>query len=175
MRRVGLAETATTVRQDWLAAIGPDQGLSGAARLLLRPEVGAVIEFRLRTWLSGWLIGRVLTAVTHLGAKVWCGVDIQTGAEVGPGLRLVHGFGVVVGPGTVLGAQCTIYQGCTVGQNRGGEPTVGNDVVLNAGSVIAGPISVGDGVVIGANAVVLDSVPDRRTIVGNPGRLLPQE
>ena len=47
-------------------------------------------------------------------------------------------------------------------------PTVGNNVMIGAGSKILGPITVGNNVKIGAGAVVLHNVESNTTVVGVP-------
>jgi len=56
----------------------------------------------------------------------------------------------------------------TVGNNRGGLPTIGDNVFIGAGAVVCGPIKIGDNVQIGANAVVMKDVPSNCTVIGNP-------
>ncbi|MBP3214299.1 MAG: hypothetical protein J6M19_05630 [Bacteroidaceae bacterium] len=56
----------------------------------------------------------------------------------------------------------------TIGNNRGGNPTIGNNVFIGAGAVVCGSITIGDNVQIGANAVVMKDVPPNCTVIGNP-------
>ncbi len=72
-----------------------------------------------------------------------------------------------------MGADVTIYQGVTLGGTgfaRGKRhPTVGDEVMIGAGSALLGPIEIGDRAKIGANSVVIHDVPANSTVVGNPG------
>jgi serine O-acetyltransferase len=87
-----------------------------------------------------------------------------------------HGMGVVIGETTEIGDNVTLFQGVTLGgtgKQRGKRhPTLGNHVVVGTGAKVLGPIKIGDYVKIGANAVVLQDVPDHSTVVGIPGRIV---
>jgi len=75
-----------------------------------------------------------------------------------------------------IGDDCTLYHGVTLGGTswQGGKrhPTLGKGVVIGAGGKVLGPIFVGDGVMIGSNAVVVKEVPAGATVVGVPGRVV---
>ena len=60
------------------------------------------------------------------------------------------------------------HQNCTVGWNHGGCPIIGDNVKLYPGAVVAGPITIGNDVSIGANCVVLHDIPDSSVVYGNP-------
>ena len=96
----------------------------------------------------------------------WTGVEIHPGATIGRGLFIDHGSGVVIGETAELGDNCTIYQGATLGgtgKDTGKRhPTLGNNVMVGAGSKVLGPIKIGDNVKIAANAVVLKRSPRTR-------------
>jgi serine O-acetyltransferase len=120
------------------------------------------------------LLGHVLKQLNH----VVTGADIAWQACIGPGLILYHPTGVVIGPHVRIGARLRVQQGVTIGGDGGraaglgSSPTIGDDVQIGAGAKMFGPISVGDGALIGANSVVVNSVPAGRTAVGVPARLM---
>lgn len=60
----------------------------------------------------------------------------------------------------------------TIGNNRGGIPTIGNNVFVGVGVVVVGKIKIGNNVQIGANAVVTKDVPDNAVVVGNPAYII---
>ena len=62
----------------------------------------------------------------------------------------------------------------TIGANDRGIPTIGGHVDIGAGAKIIGPVTIGDHARVGANAVVLKDVPAYGVVVGNPGRLVPE-
>ena len=107
------------------------------------------------------------------------GCYVQPTAEIGPGLRLPHPNGIVIGAGVRIGARCTIYHQVTLGGARRGDwssdayPTIGDDAVLFSGAKLLGSITLGDGVQVGANAVVLNDVPARHSAAGIPAKNRP--
>ena len=88
---------------------------------------------------------------------------------------LPHGLnGIVISDRARIGKSCTILQQVTIGVRNLGEgaPIIGDNVFIGAGAKVLGEISVGNGAKIGANAVVLEDVPEGATVVGNPGRII---
>ncbi len=109
-------------------------------------------------------------------AKIITGIEIHPGAEISSGLFIDHGMGVVIGETAEIGKNCLVYQGVTLGgtgKEKGKRhPTLGNNVVVGAGSKVLGAITIGDNVKIGANSVVLHNVPENSIVVGVPGRVI---
>jgi len=101
------------------------------------------------------------------------GVEIHPAAQIGESFFIDHGSGVVIGETAVIGDYVTLYQGVTLGgtgfQRGKRHPTLGDNVTVGSGAKLLGPIAVGDGAKIGANTVVVEDVPPRATVVGNPG------
>lgn len=104
------------------------------------------------------------------------GIEIHPGARIGKGLFIDHGMGVVIGETSEIGDDVTIYHGVTLGgtgKDKGKRhPTVGDNVIIGAGAKILGPIYVGCGAKVGANAVVLKDVPANATAVGIPAKVI---
>lgn len=104
------------------------------------------------------------------------GIEIHPAAKIGKGLVIDHGMGVVIGETAEIGDDCTIYQGVTLGgtgKDTGKRhPTIGNNVLVGAGSKVLGPFTVGDNARIAANAVVLSAIPPNSTAVGVPARVV---
>ncbi len=100
------------------------------------------------------------------------GVVISDRARISETVRLVHYSGVIIGEGVVIGARTRIYQHVTLGQNHGKYPHIGEDVIVYAGAVICGQITVGSGAVIGANAVVTRDVEPNSIVAGVPARVI---
>jgi serine O-acetyltransferase len=83
-------------------------------------------------------------------------------------------MGVVIGETAEIGDDVLIYHGVTLGGLSGHpgkrHPTIGNGVAIGAGAQVLGPIAIGDGARIGANAVVTKDVPRDCTVVGIPAK-----
>ena len=113
--------------------------------------------------------------LSHIG-RLLTGIEIHPAAKIGPGFFIDHGMGVVIGETTEIGKDCLLYQGVTLGgtgKEKGKRhPTLGDNVVVGAGAKVLGAIKIGNYVKIGANAVVLRSVPDYSIVVGVPGRVI---
>lgn len=96
------------------------------------------------------------------------GFDIPASVEIGPGLYVPHPVGTVV-MATRVGSGVTLVSGVTIGmRNTPVFPVIGDNVYIGAGARVLGDITVGNDVSIGANAVVLHSVPDHSVAVGVP-------
>lgn len=99
------------------------------------------------------------------------GFDISYRTTIGKGLYIGHFGGIVIHGDTEIGDNFTISQGITIGiLNRGknvGIPKIGNRVFIGPSAVILGGITIGDDVLVGANAVVTFDVPDH-SVVGAP-------
>jgi serine O-acetyltransferase len=96
-----------------------------------------------------------------------CLCSISSDATLGEGLLFPHPIGIVIGGGTVAGRGCTIQQSVSIGgnyfrlKNERDMPTLGDDVAISAGAVVAGPVHIGDRTIVGANVVVTSDVgPD---------------
>jgi len=141
--------------------------------LLCYPGLHALMWHRLAhaLWTAGLkLPGRL---IAHL-SRWLTGIEIHPGARIGRRLIIDHGMGVVIGETAEIGDDVYLYHQVTLGGTsslRGKRhPTVGNNVIIGAGAKVLGAISIGDGARIGANAVVIQAVPNGTTVVGIPAR-----
>lgn len=139
------------------------------------PGVHAVILHRLAhpLWRRGWRwVPRFISYI----ARIWTSIDIHPGASIGQRFFIDHGAGVVIGETAEIGDDVTLYHGVTLGGTswRKGKrhPTIGDGSVVGAGAKILGPIVLGSGVKVGANSVVVGNVPDGRTAVGIPAKVV---
>ena len=142
---------------------------------LLYPSIHA----RLAHMISHFLYKKSLLFLARLISQIarfLTGIEIHPGATLGAGILIDHGMGVVIGETAELGDRITIYHGTTLGgtgKEKGKRhPTVGDNVVIGAGSKVLGNIKIGSNSKIGANSVVLDDVPEGATVVGIPGKVV---
>lgn len=102
-------------------------------------------------------------------SRTLTGIEIHPGAKIGKRLVIDHGVGCVIGETAEVGDDCIIFHGVTLGGLKfeavKRHPSIGNRVLIGAGAKILGPIKIGDGARIGANAVVTKEVAAGVTIV----------
>ena len=170
------SELRSLIREDAEVAFARDPS-AGSVADVTRFSVGfrIVRAYRHQHWLyerghrtlALWLAKR---------SRIKYGADIHPAARIGRRFTVDHGIGVVVGGTTIIGDDCLMYQNATLGMTgkHGGKrhPTLGNGVLVGAGSILLGAITVGDGAYIGAGSVVVDNVPANTTVVGNPARVV---
>jgi serine O-acetyltransferase len=148
------------------------RGVSAVGILATWPGVHALLAHRVAHALHD--VGVPLAPRVIAGsARTLTGIEIHPAAEIGDGLFVDHGSGVVIGETAEIGEDVTIYQGVTLGGTGFAtgkrHPTVEDNVTIGSGAKLLGPIRVGHGSKIGANAVVIHDVPPHSTVVGNPG------
>ena len=119
---------------------------------------------------------RLLTAVAQKAVEIVTGISIPARCEIGDGLYIGHYGSIILSPQARVGHNCSLAQNVTIGVASGGEgrgaPTIGNRVFIGAHSVIVGKITIGDDVVVCAGSVVNRSVPARAVVMGNPARVV---
>lgn len=106
------------------------------------------------------------------------GIELPRKLTAGKGLIIYHGQALVVNQGVVIGDNCVLRNSVTIGHKKLADgtfttcPRIGNNVDIGANVCIIGDVNIGDNVIIGAGSVVVKSVPDNCTVVGNPARIL---
>ena len=113
--------------------------------------------------------------VNHF-SRAWTAIDIHPGAQIGRNFFIDHGF-VVIGETAEIGDNVTIYQCVTLGGTSPDNgvagkrhPTIMEGAIIGSGAQVLGPITVGRGSRIGANAVVTRDVAEGAVMVGIPAR-----
>ena len=119
---------------------------------------------------------KLLARIISQWAKFCTGIEIHPAAKIAPGVFIDHGAGVVIGETAEVGEGTVIYQAVTLGgtgkETGKRHPTVGKNCTISAGAKVLGNITLGDGVKVGAGAVVLKDVPDCATVVGIPAKIV---
>src|SRR3954466_1669728 len=147
-------------------------GVASAEIVAAWPGLQAVFAHRVAHALHAAGVPFLPRALAYVTRSV-TGIEIHPAARVGDAPFIDHGMGVVIGETAELGANVTIYQGVTLGGTGFAtgkrHPTVQDNVTIGSGAKLLGPITIGHGAKIGANAVVIHDVPPNSTVVGNPG------
>ena len=128
-----------------------------------------------RPGVLAFLLRRICQVADFVWVRGYIGADLPFHATAGPGIRMPHGGrGVVLHPTVRMGSGVTMYHQVTLGvRDDRPAPALGDDVYVGAGAKLIGPLTIGDGSRIGANAVVLVDVPAGATAVGVPARIVP--
>jgi serine O-acetyltransferase len=146
---------------------------SWAEAIFSYPGLHAVLWHRLAHRLWRWGLRGSARFTSHLG-RMLTGIEIHPGARIGRRLFIDHGMGVVIGETATVGDDVTIYHGVTLGglSLKVGKrhPDVLDGAIIGAGAQVLGPITVGRGARVGANAVAVANVAPGTTVVGIPAR-----
>jgi serine O-acetyltransferase len=163
-------------REDIQTVFAKDPAARSAIEvLLLYPGLHAVWMHRVAHWL--WTHKRIFWArcLSEITRFV-TGIEIHPGATIGRRFFIDHGMGVVIGETTEVGDDVLMYKGVVLGGTSSEpikrHPTVGDGVVLGTDAVVLGNITLGEGAKIGSGSVVVRDVPPFATVVGVPGRVV---
>lgn len=143
--------------------------------ILLYPGVLALGMHRIAHALYGARLFFLARFVNHL-SRILTSIDIHPGARIGRNFFIDHGF-TVIGETAEIGDNVTIYQCVTLGGTNPDNgvagkrhPTLADGVIIGSGAQVLGPITVGAGARVGANAVVTRDVVPGAVMVGIPAR-----
>lgn len=129
---------------------------------------------RLSHWF--WKIGLpVLPRILYGINRIVFSTAIPPSATLGTNVLLGYsGLGIVIHAHAVIGNNVTIGQNVTIGGRSGLKdvPIIEDNVEIGAGACILGPIRIGAGAKVGANAVVLTDIPAGKVAVGVPAQIL---
>jgi serine O-acetyltransferase len=144
---------------------------------LCYPTLHAVLTHRACHFIHSTLRLTLLARMISVVNRFLTGVEIHPGASIGRGFFIDHGSGVVIGETAEIGDNCVFFHGVTLGgtghhlDKR--HPTVGDNVLIGANATLLGPIMVGANTKIGASTVIINrDVPADCTVVGAPGRIV---
>lgn len=162
------------IREDWRTYDGD----------LTRQGLWVLMVYRFGRWRYGIrqrglrLPFSLLYKILKLLSQILTGIDLPCEVQIGRRLVIEHFGGIIISGDTVLGDDVVIRNGVTIGLKRThnpGAPVIGNRVDIGTGAKILGPITIGDDVVIGANAVVLQDIPANSLAVGVPAIIKPRK
>lgn len=147
----------------------------GLTKYFYYPSFRALLLFRFSQLMFRWRptkpIAYFLTVINDILTGAWIGPRV----EAGPGLYLGHPRGLMVNPETKIGSYCCIMNGVTLG---GPAVTIGDYVSFGAGAQIISnsrgknKLSIGNNVIVGAGAVVVNDIPNNSIAVGVPARVV---
>ena len=99
--------------------------------------------------------------------------EIPYTAEIGKNTIFAYGgIGVILHSASKIGERANIGSCVTVGGDKNGVPTIGDDVFLSTGCKVIGNVTIGNGAIIGANAVVIKSVAPFQVVAGVPAKII---
>lgn len=151
--------------------------------ILTQQGLWALAEYRFSYWVRTqvkipllWHILKTIGFIWHKLVEITTGIDIPNQVEIGKGLYIGHFGGIFINSDVKIGEYCNLSQGVTIGSGGRGEnsgcPTIGDRVFIGPGAKIFGPITIGNDVAIGANAVVTKDLPDQAVAVGIPAKII---
>jgi serine O-acetyltransferase len=119
----------------------------------------------------------VLYKIAYKWIQIVTGIEFPCEIEIGKNFVIDHFGGIVVSGFAKFGDNCRIRNGVVVGLKRVDDPcapVIGDNVDIGTGAKVLGRITIGNNVVIGANAVVLIDVPDDCAAMGVPAVIKPR-
>lgn len=165
-----------TLKEDFGVILEKDPAINSRVELFFNyPGLIAIVHHRIahKLYLAGFKIfARIIAGFTQ-----WItNIDIHPAAQIGHRVFIDHGIGVVIGETAIVGNEVTIYQGVSLGgvslERTKRHPTIEDGVIIGAGAKILGNIIIGENSKIGANSVVIHSVPPNSTAVGIPAKTI---
>lgn len=152
-----------------------DPAIRSSIEVILYPSFWAVINHRIAHSLykkKHFFLARVISQIS----RGLTGIEIHPGAQIGKRFFIDHGMGVVIGETAEIGDNVMLYHGVTLGGTGKDKikrhPTVGDNVLIGAETIVLGPVTIGSNTKIGAGSVVLEDIPANVTAVGSPTKIV---
>lgn len=137
--------------------------------------INAILFYRVSRWCYLHHIPLIPQFITLIIFLIY-NSKIPYTAKIGKGTRFGYGgMGVVIHRESVIGKNCKIAQQVTIGRGGSrypGVPIIGDNVYLAKGSIVFGGITIGNNVIVGANAVVNKPVQDNAIVAGVPAKVI---
>jgi serine O-acetyltransferase len=176
------------IKADYIAALGgskrqliPPYTFGRKLTILTSYEFYVVLVFRVYSQLFKFKVFRLFGMLMYQLAKFIFKCDIHPAAKIESGLHLVHGFNVIIGAGATLGSNVCIFDSVSIGKKNVGElregmPNIKNNVILGTGAKVLGEIDIEEGVLVGANSVVIHSILQNNVnVAGIPARVISKQ
>jgi serine O-acetyltransferase len=165
-----------TLRGDISAALSRDPAARNKLEVLLfYPGLHALLLHRIAHFCWKHRLRLLARSISHF-SRFLTAIEIHPGAVIGRRFFIDHGSGVVIGETAEIGDDVLMYQGVVLGgttlEKKKRHPTIGNNVVIGSAAILLGSIKIGDNSRVGANSVVVRSVPPGSVVVGVPGRIV---
>jgi serine O-acetyltransferase len=126
---------------------------------------------RIRESARRWHVPGVNHAL-RLATTVLYSIELGNDIELGEGINFTHTLGTVIGGTSRVGARVQFMGNNTIGTAKdNGCPVIEDDVIIGCGARVLGPVRIGRGAFIGANAVVLSDVPPGAIATGIPAKV----
>lgn len=146
-----------------------DPSIKSPLEIILYPFFKAIICYRIGHFFYIHKLFFIARLFSEIG-KIRTGIEIHPGAIIGKDFFIDHGNGVVIGETTIIKNNVHLYHGVTLGslKNIKGKrhPTIEDNVIIGAHSLILGNITIHKNSKIGAGSIVLKDVSENKTITG---------
>ncbi len=165
----------STIREDIRTVFAKDPAARSTLEILLcYPGLHALWMHRVAHYFWMHRLHFIARLLSHIN-RFFTNIEIHPGARIGRRFFIDHGAGVVIGETTEIGDDVLLYQGVVLGgvslEKEKRHPTLGNRVMIGAGTIVLGPILIGDGAKVGAASLVVKDVPANSITVGVPARV----
>lgn len=178
-----LSDWLARAREDIAVVFEKDPAATSVWEVIFYPHLHALWLHRLAHYYyrQGYRIGpRILSLFARF---ISGGIDIHPGATIGRRFFIDHGSGIVIGETAEIGDDVMLYHQVTLGatgwwkdmkRGRGAKrhPTVEDHVVIGSGASVLGPITIGTRSKIGAQALVIESLPPDSIVLGHAGTII---
>lgn len=127
---------------------------------------------------SGTILGKILMLFYLKRSDAFnnasMGTHLNYGAVFSEPPQLPHGLnGIIISHNAVIGKNVRIFHQVTIGEGKGGAPTIGDNVLIGAGSKLIGGIHIGDNVSIAAGCTIMQDVDSNSVVF--PGKIIVKE
>ena len=141
-------------------------------RAVLSDATLSMLLYRVMSFCDRLFFTKILAMFLSKINAILCGAVIGKSAQFGRGFVILHSVGVVINTKVRGGENIYIESGVVIGESKRGCPVLENNIFIGSGAKIIGDITVGNHVTVGANAVVVKSIPDNAVVGGVPAKII---